>query len=161
MRIELATSRIGTHIKHMPCYYFPEDVSEAQTVCALRFLGYEYENSINANEKVPKVHFIDIIQPIVDSLELHDNQNHNFAAFFGLQRFLHKWGGERLTKYSAEHIAYDFLFLNLYRQDPPAEFSEKRYCDKWDSDFREQAERHAAFVRKSFRRIGRGKSIAD
>ena len=48
------------------------------------------------------------------SLTLHVKQEDNLAAFFALQRFLHKWGGEHLTKYADEHIAYDFLFLHLY-----------------------------------------------
>ena len=64
---------------------FSEDVTEAQTVCALRFLGYEYERSAD-------LVLSGLIEPIVKSRVLHTDQNANFAAFFGLQRFLHKWG---------------------------------------------------------------------
>ena len=88
--------------------WFPEDVTEAQTVCALRILGYEYERSAD-------LLLSGLIEPIVKSRVLLTDQNANFAAFFGLQRFLHKWG--YLTKYAAEHFAYAFLFLHLYRPE--------------------------------------------
>ena len=132
---------------------FPEDVTEAQTVCALRFLGYEYERSAD-------LVLSGLIEPIVKSRVLHTDQNANFAAFFGLQRFLHKWGGEYLTKYADEHFAYDFLFLHLYRLETPPQFTHPDYAARWQHEFMERAESIAAFVRKSFRRVGRGKKVA-
>jgi len=100
-----------------------------------------------------------VAQPIIDSLVLHKDENANFAAFFALQRGLHKWGGEYLTKYSKEHIAYDFLFLHLYRLTPPLEFTDSRHSLEWEQRFADQSETIAAFVRNSFRRVGRGKKI--
>lgn len=91
---------------------------------------------------------------------MHSSNNDNFAAFFGLQRFLHKWRGEYLTKYSEEHIAYDFLFLHLYSCEPPEPFRQSEYCHQWQVDFLPRAESLAATVRKSFRRNGSGKKIA-
>ena len=139
--------------------YFPDDVGTAQSTCALRFLGYEYLESLHKEKHQEQIQFIDIINPIVNSLQLHDNQNMNLCAFFGLQRYLHKWGGERLTKFSAEHIAYDFLFLSLYRDSTPQEFTDKRYENDWNTKFKAEAEKVAAFVRMSFRRAGRGKIV--
>lgn len=80
----------------------------------------------------------------------------NFMAFFGLQRYLHKWGGEYLSKYANEHIAYDFLFLSLDRQTPPIEFSAAQYCRQWEEQYLAEAERIAGQIRQSFRRIGKG-----
>jgi len=77
----------------------------------LRFLGYEYEQATRIATGRGFSHFT---EPVVKSLTLHVKQEDNLAAFFALQRFLHKWGGEHLTKYADEHIAYDFLFLHLY-----------------------------------------------
>jgi hypothetical protein len=140
---------------------FPEHVEEAQIVCALRFQGYEYEESIRsevADETLGG--FPLLIRPVVDSLTLHDRQENNFAAFFGLQRYLFKWGGERLTKFSEEHVAFDFLFLHLYRTDPPLRFTDEQYALRWDREFKDSIEETAAVVRNSFRRKGRGSRVA-
>ena len=132
------------------------EIRAAESICALRFMGYDYEEKTGLYEKggLPSV-----AQPIIDSLVLHKDENANFAAFFALQRGLHKWGGEYLTKYSEEHIAYDFLFLHLYRVTPPAEFTDSKYSVQWEERFVDQVETIAAFVRKSFRRVGRGKKL--
>ena len=66
-------------------------------------------------------HFAPLVDPVVETLTLHENLNDNFAAFFFLNRSFH-WGGEHLTKYSRDHIAYDHLFLALYRLEVADEF---------------------------------------
>lgn len=141
--------------------HFPGSVTEAQTICALRFQGYEYEKfrGGSSNEETSQG-LAKLVAPVVKELALHSSKNDNFAAFFGLQRYLHKWGGEHLTKYSEEHIAYDFLFLHLYSHEPPESFRHDEYCRQWQNDFLPKVESTAAFVRKSFRRVGSGKKIA-
>ncbi len=140
--------------------YFPDEVRKAESVCALRFQGYEYEQSIGISvDGTTGGGLAKLTKPIVEKLILHSSNNDNFAAFFGLQRFLHKWGGEYLTKYSQEHIAYDFLFLHLYSYDPPKSFRHAEYCLQWQEDFLPRIESIAAIVRKSFRRRGNGKKI--
>lgn len=147
--------------EHVSILYFPSEVTEAQSICALRFQGYEYECSINtAASEATGGYLAELIKPVVEELTLHNSNNDNFAALFGLQRFLHKWGGEYLTKYSKEHIAYDFLFLHLYSCEPPELFRHNEYCLQWQEDFLPKVENIAATVRKSFRRIGSGKEIA-
>lgn len=138
--------------------YFPNSIVQAQTICALRFQGYKYEKSVDTSSiGEPSKGLIRFTAPVVDSLTLHSSNSDNFAAFFGLQRYLHKWGGEYLTKYSDTHIAYDFLFLHLYSYDPPDLFCNDEYCRRWQDEFAPRAESIAAFVRQSFRRIGSGK----
>ena len=140
---------------------FPDEIEEAQIICALRFDGYKYEDTLvcDANDK-PVISLPQLAKPLVKTLSLHESDNDNFAAFFALQRFLFKWGGEYLTKYSDEHIAFDFLFLNLYRLDVPEQFAHKEYVSKWNRDFKPAAEKTAAYIRNSFRRQGTGEKIA-
>lgn len=71
--------------------YFSQDVAKAQSVCALRFKGYEYEHCIDTSiTEVTGKGISRLIELVVKELILHQSQNDNFAAFFGLQRFLHK-----------------------------------------------------------------------
>ena len=141
--------------------HFPSSVTEAQTICALRFQGYGYEKFVGASSSGETSEGLArFTAPVVNSLTLHSSNSDNFAAFFGLQRYLHKWGGEYLTKYSEAHIAYDFLFLHLYSHEPPEPFRHNEYCRRWQDDFLPRAESIAALVRESFRRIGNGKKTA-
>jgi hypothetical protein len=139
----------------------PEHVTEATIACALRFRGSEYVEANHGQlQGMAGKGFPTLIQPVVEALSLHVRPEDNFAAFFGLQRFLFKWGGEYLTMYAEEHIAFDFLFLHLYRLDPPPEFSNDEFVAQWDRDFKDKAEQAAAVIRNSFRRKGRGSRLA-
>lgn len=141
----------------MPLLRYPSDITEALSTCALRFDGYAYVATVaRSGSSEGAIDLSHVVGVVVESLRLHDNLNDNFAAFFGLQRYLHKWGGEHLTKYSAEHIAYDFLFLHLYHQEPDERFRMEQYCREWEQRFAARDEEIAAYVRKSFRRIGSG-----
>ena len=84
----------------MTMLYFPGDISDAMSICALRFDGYKYEEVSGLSEPdVTGAGLSRLIEPIERTLMLHVDDNMNFAAFFGLQRYLHKWGGEFCTKY--------------------------------------------------------------
>jgi len=86
------------------------DIEQAIAVCALRMDGYRYMESLHpelCGESMP--HFAPLVDPVVETLTLHENLNDNFAAFFFLNRSFH-WGGEHLTKYSRDHIAYATFF---------------------------------------------------
>ncbi len=132
---------------------FPSEINVAQTVCALRFQGYEYEEAITSSRtEGVGAQLQALAQPVIGRLVLHARESDNFAAFFYLQRFLFKWGGAQLDKLAAEHMAFDFLFLHLYRSDPPPEFQEDKYMTQWRRDFAPRAEEIAAYLRKSFAR---------
>lgn len=137
--------------------WYPAEISEVQFICALRFAGYEYEERVlskigdGSANNMP-----DLNRPVIDSLALYGDNLKNFTVFFALQRFLFKWGGERLTKYSPERIAFDFLFLHLYQQAIPQTFIHQGYADQWHAFTPERIESAAAFVRKSFVRQGHG-----
>jgi hypothetical protein len=141
--------------------YFPDDISDAMTVCALRFDGYRYEEDSGlSTPDATGAGLRGLIEPVVETLVFYADDNANFAVFFGLQRYLHKWGGDHCTKYSEEHIAYDWLFLHLYRKDVPAAFRHSEYYIRWRREYEERQEEIAGFVRNSFRRRGRGAKIA-
>jgi hypothetical protein len=132
---------------------FPSHIREAMSICALRFDGYKFEESVGLAEPGSTGAGLRAwIEPIVAELTLHQDENRNLAAFFGLQRYLHKWGGEMLTKSSPEHIAYDFLFLHLYRQSIPTALESIEYCQQWQQRYAKRREEIAAYVRKSFSR---------
>ncbi|MBE7436937.1 MAG: hypothetical protein HS115_00675 [Spirochaetales bacterium] len=141
--------------------YFPSVIDQAMSVCALRFAGYEFENRVlRAIPGETGGSLYRTMKPLVRSLRFYKDEPRNFAVFFCLQRGLHKWGGEYLTKYSQDHLAYDLLFLHLYHRDVPLEFRNEEYCVKWTRQYAPDAERTAAFVRKTLRRKGQGKAIA-
>ncbi len=135
-----------------------ENVDEMLDACALRFDGYKYEDAVK-HGKPAEWNLSHLTTPIIESLMLHPALNDNFAAFFILQRHLRKWGGEYLTKYDKKHIAFDFLFLSLYRCDPPPQFQNECRCKRWEEEYLPNAEVLAAVVRKGFRRVGNGKSV--
>ena len=136
---------------------FPPEIEETMITCALRFDGYRYIEIQEGQPGGDGWDFTQLVRPIVEQLVLSADEAQNFAAFFALQRYLFKWGGEGLTKFSAEHLAFDFLFLHLYTKPVPREFQDEQYCLQWDRGFAAQSEAAAAFVRNSLRRKGRGK----
>ena len=142
--------------------HFPPEIVEAQMVCAFRFLGYEYEQAMGLSDgKYPGSGLIDLFSPVVRDLYLYEDDNRNFATFFMLQEYLHRWHSDHHTKYASEHVAYDFLFLQLYRQEPPARFRHAEYCERWRGYYGPRAEGIAALVRQSFRRVGSGQKGAS
>jgi hypothetical protein len=127
--------------------YLPLEIDEILTVCALRFNGYSYEDKTGL--KLP-----DLYQPIKETLRMHEDQLKNFAVFFALQRFLGKWGGEQLTKASPDHMAYDLLYLHLYRIEAPVEYAHPDYVWKWDAIKPNKREDVAQYIRNSLCRKG-------
>lgn len=89
---------------------------------------------------------------VVTTLTLYEDENDDHAAFFSLQRYLHKWGGEYLTKSSKEHIAYDFLFLHLYRKEVKGKYLDENFMKNWHRISKKEIESIAAYVRRSFYR---------
>jgi hypothetical protein len=135
---------------------FRPDIEQAIGVCALRMDGYRYMERAHpelCKDSVPN--FIPLVAPVVETLTLHPEPNDNLAAFFWLQRSFH-WVGWNLTKYSPDHLAYDHLFLALYRQEVAEEFACINGNREWQQEYSPQAEMIASYVRNSFRRIGRG-----
>jgi len=139
----------------------PEEVAKVVDVCALRFLGYEYENAIPQAEKHTQ-NLSAWSQAICNTLALHADPMRNFAAFFALQRSLGKWCGVSMTIYSEQHIAFDFLFLHLYTQDVPTEHQHADYMRQWEAIPKSEIESAAAYIRQSFcRRQSGPKSLHE
>ena len=118
--------------------HFHGDIIEAMLVCALRFDGYRYLEVVH-----PKLSKESRFSPLVE-------RSWTLCRFTPIltvilpssspyKRSLHKWGGEHLTKYSREHVAYDHPFLMLYRQPVPKDFVDRGYDLRWEREIRKQS----------------------
>lgn len=131
------------------------DEDEILTVCALRFDGYAYQSFRNRDPRA-NWEFPDLVDRIEKTREFPEDDMESLAAFFALQRYLGKWGGEYLTPHSNEHVVFRLLFLHLYRLDIPEEFRHREYYGTWENEFKPFREELAARIRKTFKRSGRG-----
>ena len=126
---------------------------EALMWCALRLDGWRLLEEVEGQDTGD---FSPYVDPIVKERRLHEDDRLNHIAFFALQRYLGKFGGEDRTPYSDEHIAYRFLFLHLYRQPVPRGFESEEFTSRWEEEFAPRAEEIAAEVRRTYARIGSG-----
>lgn len=123
-----------------------EACRNTMNIAALRFDGYRYIETKYPGEPEK---FPDLTEPICESWQLHKSEYDNFAAFFALQRFLCKWGGEYLTWDSKEWKAYAFLFLHLYTRSPDPRFTHQEYLEQWRTAHA-HSESAAAEIRRRF-----------
>ncbi len=137
--------------------WFPDEIRVIQDTCALRFLGYQYENgALRRGDCGGARSLAELSRELIDSLAFYQDDLKNFAVFFALQRGLGKWGGERLTKYSNEHYAFDFLFLHLYKREIPTAYQHESYMSQWNNLSAQEIENAAAFIRNSLQRRDSG-----
>jgi hypothetical protein len=142
----------------MPVIERSED--DVLSACALRFDGYTYEEATGIGETDSVgAGLAKLIKPIVETRTFQDDQNVNLAAFFGLQRFLYKWGGEYLTEFADEHVVFRLLFLHLYRADIPAQFRKEPYAADWEREYSPHREHYAAAIRATLCRRGEGPTL--
>jgi hypothetical protein len=135
--------------------FFEESDREREALmwCALRVDGWRLLMEIEGRDTGDFSRFVD---PVVKERQLHEDDRLNHLAFFALQRYLGKWGGEDRTPYSDEQIAYRFLFLHLYRQPVPRGFESQDFPPRWEDDYAPRAEEIAAEIRRTFTRKGSG-----
>jgi hypothetical protein len=99
--------------------------------CALRFNGWEYLDSLNRDTD-KKIEFPALTKPLIGTEYLWDEPRKNLAAFFALQRWLCKWGGERLPETDPDWQAYRRLFLHLCREPRDPDFAMPEYVSQWN-----------------------------
>lgn len=119
-------------------------VESTMITCALRFDGYRWLEEAwppGANDFTP------LTVPLVRTLRLHPTAEENFAAFFALQRWLFKWGGETQSQGAADHTAFRFLFLHLHHLPTPIDFVNPEHEWQWLGIDRGMIAEHAAMVR--------------
>ncbi len=111
--------------------HFPSrDIRDLMTAAALRFNGDAYAERRSENGDVFDVlsklaeQVVETQQPLVNDLE-------NFAAFFAHQRFLCKWGGDRLTWESPEWHAFARPFTHLKNIETPPDYLDAERETKW------------------------------
>ena len=125
--------------------------------CALRFDGYAYHELRNRGDG--RWDFMLVTDRLVATREFPSDDLECFAAYFALQRYLGKWGGEYCTPHSDEHIVYRLLFLHLYRTEIPVAFRMRGYYESWEEEYKPRREELAARIRRTFRRKGRGPKL--
>jgi 5-methylcytosine-specific restriction enzyme subunit McrC len=140
----------------------PEDVSPSETsepdcfrmaeiinCCALRFDGYAFLEDAHQKEIIPKaVGFPELNVPIVKKRKLYPENEKNAAVFFALQRFLCKWGGEQLPESSNERIAFNLLYLHLYKEGIPKSYKHEEYGRRWERISERDKEAVARYLRE-------------
>jgi 5-methylcytosine-specific restriction enzyme subunit McrC len=110
----------------------PMKLEDAITTCALRFMGYEYwEERHHAFEGAHSGDFSALTVDLIKTGILHDNDDDNLCAFFILQRYLCKMGGDQLREDSPERIGYYRLFLHCYKLKISDAFKYQEYHDQW------------------------------
>jgi hypothetical protein len=127
-----------------------ETEEHAIGACALRFDGYAYwetryrdfghKDASNPGEVSGMV--------VKDRCFFEDDLD-NLLAFFLLQRYLGKWGGEGLSESSNEFITFILLFLHCYRLEIPDRFRAEPYYTDWQREEVAKLESLAARVRRS------------
>jgi hypothetical protein len=121
--------------------------------CALRFDGYAYEAMRNHEGR--RWSFPAVTEELENTMLFPEDDLECLAAFFAMQRYLGKWGGEYLTRVSREHILYRLLFLHCYRMDIPVGLRTHDWYPKWERVYQPERERCAAMIRQKMgRRMG-------
>jgi hypothetical protein len=126
--------------------------------CALRFDGWQYEIDTGLYNNAG---LQSLVEPILEGRRFHSDPNDNLAAFFGIQRYLYKWGGDRLAPHSREHVAFRLLFLDVYRYEIPEKYRNEPYWQEWEDAYRPRQEHYAAIIRETFQRKGRGPTFFE
>jgi len=114
--------------------------------CALRFDGYKFRD-MNTRPGLDVY-----LEAPWTSFELHSCDLFNLARFFFLQRYLYKWGGDRIPPDAREHQLFRFLFLHVYRLEIPPEYRMENHdwYQTWEKHYKPRQEYYAAIIRNTF-----------
>ncbi|MEM7680636.1 MAG: hypothetical protein AAF288_01635 [Planctomycetota bacterium] len=118
------------------------DECDILIAAALRFDGYSYAESV----RLEIADFDRRVGPDVTNSDAPAEEK--FAALFALQRFLFKWGGERLPTYSPEWKRFRELFLATAESVPPRSFAAEGYFDHWQARYAPRVSECIALVRR-------------
>lgn len=124
---------------------------QVATTCALRFDGWRWlaEHWPNADGS-----FSELTGPIVATLAFPSDDAGCQAAFFALQRWLFKWGGETLPDDAPVWIAFWHLYLRVYRVEVGETYVARQHVNAWNALDPHSMEGAAAFARREVMRLG-------
>jgi hypothetical protein len=94
------------------------------TICALRFDGYRYSEESD-------VTLAEVVQLAEKLGPAKLSPMQRCCAFLALQRYLFKWGGERLPLNSSEWKLFRSLFLTVHELEIPEEYRDEEYHAQW------------------------------
>src|SRR5258705_11640185 len=106
--------------------------------CALRFDGYAYVEAAGLT-------FPETTNRVVDDGIWPESREERLTVFFGLQRYLYKWGAEYEPRNGKCWRSFRTLFLDLHDAEIPERFRRAEYADEWD---RMDPDRAVAVVRR-------------
>lgn len=120
---------------------FPSSEDDIMITCALRFDGYKYaeETGTDLGKLMKRVQRKRVGK-------LTELENH--AVYFALQRYLHKWGGERLSRRSNVWRIFRELFFQVAELEVPKEFQDKLYQEQWEKKYVPRLQECIEVVRK-------------
>jgi hypothetical protein len=106
------------------------------THCALRFDGYAYREATGFHEN-------EALEDFLSTGQWNITTEEQLTAFFLLQRFLMKWGGEYLSERGKEWRAFRSLFLLTCEYEIPPKYRFNGEYEVWEKKYRP---RHAECV---------------
>lgn len=126
-------------------FFLPWNIEETMMHCALRFDGYAW---LDAHPDRKEERSPVLPEDGLRNLVFDPDVEVNFTAFFMLQRFLGKWGGEMLQPSDKHHTAYRFLFLHLHALPTPPRWAHGEYERTWQAIPPERVAAAASAVRR-------------
>ena len=134
----------------MPCENarndFQLDEAPLLTGWALRFDGYKYTDE----HPYPDDDGMDTFRRTGDWSHMNDLEK--LTAFFRLQRYLFKWGGEYLSQRSVTWRAFRQLFLDTADLPIPENYRMREWYEKWATDLAPRRDECVALVAEIHRR---------
>ena len=124
----------------------PLSESSVLTAWALRFDGYKYVDE----HAYPDDDGMDTFKRTGDWSHLNDGEK--LTAFFRLQRYLCKWGGEYLSQRSVTWRAFRQLFLDTADLPIPDAYRMRDWYEDWATDFAPRRDECVALVAEIHRR---------
>lgn len=114
--------------------------SDVLTAWALRFDGYRYASE----HDYPNDNGMDTFKRTGDWSHLTDLEK--LTAFFRLQRYLCKWGGETLSQRSVTWRAFRQLFLDTVDLSIPEAYRMRESYEEWARDYAPKRDECVALV---------------
>jgi hypothetical protein len=116
--------------------------SEILSGWALRFDGWKFVGETGWSDEDR----MEAERRMVESLEFPESQEMQLCLFFFRQRFLFKWGGDRLSPQGYEWRAFRELFLRTYRFDVAKKWRMDEYYGKWRKNFYPKRDEHVRLI---------------
>jgi len=129
-------------------HFLDDRLEDALNHAALRFDGYQYiQDTGFDHRRAVKTYDRDDVLP--------ESQLDRLCLFFILQRYLMKWGGERLGLDSVEWKLFLLLFLELCEAEIPEKYRFRDYYQEWEKNYAQNTAEYKDGMRKIYQKYYR------